>query len=192
MAATNVSVRVFLRIGCAMLGLAIAVSVAACGQTSIPSSGQLSGQNTVTSATPTAQSQAGATMTPKPQSSPQPPVSAGVTLTLNQRTYSAESPILVTIHNGLKSTIWAADHKTSCTVVVLERKGPSGWYSVGECTLEIMTRIIPIAAGATLTQRLNTGAGWQAGTYRAVLTYQMSEESSAGGGTVYSPEFTIV
>lgn len=188
--ATQARISVFLRIGCAVILAGLMLGVAACGQTSIPSSTQLSGQNTATSATPT--SQAGATMTPKTQSSPQPPGSAGVTLTLNQRSYSIASPILVTIHNSLKNTIWAADHKTSCTMLVLERKGPSGWYSVGECTLEIATRILPIGAGTSITQRLLTYSGMVTGTYRVTLTYQLGEEGSpAGGGTVYSAEFTV-
>lgn len=65
---------------------------------------------------------------------------ADVTLTLNQQHYTADSLILVTIHNGSQHTIWARDHQTSCTVLALERITQNSWYRVGQCATATPTR----------------------------------------------------
>jgi Bacterial Ig-like domain len=183
----------FLRVGYTLIVLAIPMCVVSCGQTTISSSGQTS--DTSAQTTPT-QTQAGATMTPGSNPSP---ATAGVTLTLNQQHYSADSLIIVTIHNGSQQTIWAADHQTSCTVLTLERQSQGSWYRVGQCALSTPTRVVSIGPGASLTQRLtsqqemDTGAGWQTGTYRVTLTFHLGNDSSslAGGDTVHSAQFTI-
>lgn len=183
--------RRFPRWGYTLIVLVIAQALVSCGQTTRSPSGQsASGQ------TPTAGQQAGATMTPtgKPSST-----ASEVTLTLDQQHYSADSLIIVTIHNGSQSPIWAADHQTSCTVLVLERLNQGSWYRVGQCATAIATRILSIQPGASLVQRLSsyqemdTGAGWQTGTYRVTLTYGMGNDASAlaGGNTVHTVEFTI-
>lgn len=128
-----------------------------------------------------------------------PPTTGSVTLTLDQQRYNTDSLIIVTIHNGTQHTIWAADHQTSCTVLVLERQNQGSWYRVGQCALATPTRLVSILPETSLVQRLssyqemNTGAGWLAGSYRIALTYHVGDDTSAltGGEVIYSTAFTI-
>lgn len=123
--------------------------------------------------------------------------SGPVTLTLDRQRYTAGDTITVTIHNGLSTTIWAADHQTSCTVVTVERLHGSQWQGLQNCRLMTPTRMVPLAAGSDTKQFLRVqgsplGGMWQAGTYRVAFTYSMGDEFTGGqGGVVYSAQCTL-
>jgi hypothetical protein len=113
-----------------------------------------------------------------------------VTLTLDKQRYGARDTVVVTIANGLSRTIWAADHQTSCTVLVAEHAQAGAWVPVGNCRLMTPTRLTPLPAGNT-TMHLDTSA-WPAGNYRITLNYNAGDEGVGGpGGTVHSAEFTV-
>jgi hypothetical protein len=113
-----------------------------------------------------------------------------VTLTLDKQRYGARDAVVVTIANGLSRTIWAADHQTSCTVLVAERTQAGAWVPVGTCRLMTPTRLTPLPAGST-TVHLNTSA-WPAGNYRITLNYNAGDEGMSGpGGIVHSAEFAV-
>jgi hypothetical protein len=146
----------------------------------------------------------GASSTPRPSASPSPNASASperVTLTLNKQQYATQDPLLVTIHNDLDMTIWARDMHSGCSVIVVERLNQGAWQPLEPCARGRRPQIIPTPAGSTLVQRidfaqgvaLDSGDGWPAGTYRAALTYALSQDAAGGetGTTVYSAEFTI-
>jgi hypothetical protein len=113
-----------------------------------------------------------------------------VTLTLDKQRYGARDAVVVTITNGSSRTIWAADHQTSCTVLVAEHAQSGGWVPVAMCRLMTPTRLTPLSAGATIVH-LDTSA-WPAGSYRITLTYSAGDEGTSGpGGIVHSAEFTV-
>jgi hypothetical protein len=125
-----------------------------------------------------------------------------VTLTLSKQHYATDEPLLVTIHNGLQTSIWVRDGRAGCTSLIAERLVQGTWEPVGQCTpasVSSLARLIAIAPGGALTQRLDaaqgmdTGAGWPASTYRVLLQYGLDGTAGAvsDGPTTYSPEFTI-
>jgi hypothetical protein len=139
-----------------------------------------------------------ASLTPQPSVAGQT-APGQVTLTLSQRQYSAEDPLLVTIHNGLDTTIWIQDPQASCTSLVVERLDQGNWQPTGACAPSRPAHTLAIPSGSAVAQRLDyahemdTGAGWPAGAYRVALTYGLSGTATAStdGLTVYSPEFTV-
>jgi hypothetical protein len=122
-----------------------------------------------------------------------------VRVTLSRSAYGIEDPVLVTVYNGLAHPIWVRDHQSSCTAVVLELSLNGAWQSLGSCSQPGPMGSPTVAAGASMTQRLNyaqgmdTGAGWRPGTYRIALTYALSAEAldTAATTTVYSAAFHI-
>ena len=117
-------------------------------------------------------------------------VSGQVTLTLNKQRYGAPETIIVTVENGLSKTIWAADHHTSCTMLVAEHAQGAAWAALENCHSLRPTTLAPLSAGAT-SVRLDT-SGWPTGTYRITLTYSGGDEGAGGpGGAARSAEFTI-
>ncbi|HEY7348985.1 MAG TPA: hypothetical protein VH599_11800 [Ktedonobacterales bacterium] len=136
-----------------------------------------------------------ATATATPEGKPAP---GAVTLVLNKSSYGPGETIEVTIKNGLKTEIFAADHRTSCTLVQLQRLESGTWHSEGFCKLETATRFVALAPGSSTLQALAAGKGlnatgpWPAGTYRVAFMYQAgSDEAPASQGLVYSANFVI-
>lgn len=171
----------------ALLGIAL-LALAACN---VPSQ-TAAGTTGTPGSTPTGTATAGATPT---GGSPTP---GAVTLVLNKSSYVSSQPIEVTIKNGLKTMIWAADHQTDCTLVQLQHQENGEWRAVGTCRLEIATRIIPLNPGSSTLQVLTPGTGlnatgpWPAGTYRVAFAYHTGNEEGAGQGQVaYSATFTV-
>ncbi len=124
-----------------------------------------------------------------------------VTLTLNKARYAPEDPFLVTIHNGLNHAIWVQDQQSGCTSLTVEHNIGGEWDTIGQCVLTRPARTVAIAAGASLSQRIDfaqgmdTGSGWPAGAYRVTLTYAVGQQASAsatnGGNTTQSAEFSV-
>ena len=127
------------------------------------------------------------------------PTSGPVTLVLNQSSYGLGDTIKVTIKNGLQSQIFSADHHSDCTPVDLERQSGGTWQTVASCRLEIVTRILPLAAGSSTLQVLapagttqSAGSRWPAGTYRIAFSYGVgSAEALTTQTLVYSATFAI-
>lgn len=160
--------------------------LAACGvSTATGRDGQLASIHTTPSPTLT------------PSVSPTSPPAHGVILTVARSTYTRSSTITVTLTNGSAAAIYAYDHQTSCTILSLQRLVSSGWQTVGECALGVLTRQVEIHAGETMKISLAPGAGtiraapWPAGTYRAILRYTLNGQATDVGNTVTTDDFTV-
>ena len=166
--------------------------LAACGVSTGLGQGGQSASTPMTPMTPT-------TPTPSlaPSASPTSPPAHGVTLTVAHASYSRSATITVTLINGGASPIFAYDHQTSCTILSLRRQTSSGWQTVGECALGVLTHQIEIHAGETMKIALAPGAGtiraapWPAGTYRALLHYTLDGQATSASNTVTTSEFTV-
>ncbi len=125
--------------------LTLALLLAACGVTT---SGGQPGGTTNGTATATAATTPGAT----PGGTPVPsvPPTDAVTLTTDQTSYTPSATINVTLVNHRATSIFAFDHQTSCTILILQRQAASGWQAVGGCSMGRMTQRIEIKAGATM------------------------------------------
>jgi hypothetical protein len=83
--------------------------------------------------------------------------------------------------------------------VDLQRQNGGTWQTVVSCRLEIVTRIVPLAAGSSTLQVLapagasqNAGSGWPAGTYRIAFSYGVGSTGALTTQTlVYSATFVI-
>lgn len=126
--------------------------------------------------------------------------SGEVRLTLNKPQYAPEDPLLVTIHNGLDQPIWARDMHSGCTAIVIERAIQGVWQPLEPCAGRRAPQMIPIPATSTLVQRIDyaqgttvdSDGGWPTGSYRATLTYTMSQTFAAEIGTsVHSVQFAV-
>ena len=116
--------------------------------------------------------------------------SGQVTLHLDKQRYSANNTVVVTIANGLSQMIWAADRRTSCTVLVAEQAHAGAWEAMDNCHLMTPTRLMALLPGVTTTRL--SASGWPAGAYRITLTYNSGDEGMGGvGGVIHSAEFTI-
>lgn len=120
-----------------------------------------------------------------------------VTVTTDKQRYGSKDTIAVTITNGSSSTIVAPDHQSNCTIVTLEWWSGANWQPQNPCRLMTPTRLIPIAAGATMAQQLQPQGGtppsWPTGAYRLAFTYYVGTVGSHSGSptTIYSATFTV-
>ncbi len=111
-------------------------------------------------------------------------VPGAVRLMLDKTSYTAGSPVMVTIENGLGTKIAVTDHHTNCTYVQLEQLVVGTWKPVALCKLMTPTRLVDLAPGSITPQKIGLPAGsGAAGTYRVALTYNSS--------TAYSATFTV-
>ena len=127
------------------------------------------------------------------------PPPGAVTLVLNRSSYGPGETIKVTIENGLKSMIISADHHSDCTLVEVQRQSGGAWQTVAPCRLEILTKIVSLAAGSSTPQMLapagasqSAGNTWPAGTYRIAFGYGVgSEEALSKQTLLYSATFVV-
>jgi hypothetical protein len=96
--------------------------------------------------------------------------------------------------NGLSNGIFAPDHQSNCTTVVLERWSGGTWQPQNPCQLKSPTRLIPFGPGTVTQQHLQPQGGgaapaWSTGTYRVAFTYM--QNASEQGITVYSTSFAV-
>jgi hypothetical protein len=121
----------------------------------------------------------------------QPPTSP-ITLQVGSARYQPGSTISVTIKNQSNQTVYFTDHKTNCTVLLLERQTANTWEPVAPCRLMIATRIHSLQASDTLEVKLTTTNQWPTGSYHARLDY--SNKAGVGNAvptTVYSSTFLL-
>lgn len=170
--------------------IGIAALLAGCGRTIGPGGSQQMGASPPATTGVSSSATAGTSSQATPGTSGQR-TGGQVTLTLDKQRYATGDTIAVTIHNGLPQTIWATDHKTTCTVVTAERLQNGQWGAVGGCRLMTPTSMMPMPAASATVQHLSS-SGWSSGTYRVTLTYTGGDEGSGSpGGVAYSVEFTV-
>jgi hypothetical protein len=178
-------------------GCALVVLLAGCGVTTAGGAGGTSSATNPASATASASASA-ATATATASGA-----TAGVvTLAIAASQYSAADPIVVTIRNG-GATIFAEQHNTSCSLILLERLVNGAWQPVYPCIngfphptvgqvaagSAVVVQIVPVVTGDA---EATGGTRWQAGTYRATLTYTTSQTASFNQGTtIYSATFAV-
>ena len=123
---------------------------------------------------------------------PTQPPTFPVSLQVGSARYQPGSTISVTIKNQGNQAVYFSDHKTNCTVLLLERQTANTWEPVAPCRLMIVTRIHSLQAGDTLEVKLTASNQWPSGSYHARLDYN----SKAGTGnavptTIYSSTFLL-
>ena len=182
----------------AVCGIFMLFCMAGCGVTAVSTSGSSSSGSTSTrTATPTA----------GPRSPPQPGASPAVTIvpsggqvsvTLDKSQYSSGETILVSIQNGLATSIMVPDHQTNCTTVSLQMQtAGGGWMTVNPCRLMTVTRLHEIAAGATIMVHLipaaqsSASTTWMPGTYRVAIRYGSGAVTAGKGVVIYPATFAI-
>ena len=120
------------------------------------------------------------------------PPTQPVTLHPGATSYTPGSSISVTIKNESGQAIYFADHRTNCTVLLVERQVSGAWVPVAPCKLMIMTRILSLSAGAVSNITLITTNQWPTGNYHVRLDYSFKQNIGNGGPTpVYSNMFHL-
>jgi hypothetical protein len=124
--------------------------------------------------------------------------SGQVTLTMSKQQYTSEDPLLLTIHNGLQSSIWVLGQQATCLSLTVQRLDNGAWETASNCIPAQAPKPVAIASGASTTWRIDyvqgmdTGASWPAGTYRVTLHYTLSASASQDSGTtIQSATFAI-
>ena len=131
----------------------------------------------------------GGSPTPSPTEGPP---TLPVTLQVGATSYAPGSTISVTIKNQSGQTVYFADHRTNCTVLLVERQVSDSWVPVAPCKLMILTRIHSLNAGAVSEVTIITTNQWPTGNYHARLDYSFKPNTGNGGPTpVYSNMFNL-
>lgn len=182
------------RLALGALAALFALGAAGCGALTGPSANGTSGGQTIEHISPAASVTPAGSATPAAHG----PVTGQVTLTLDKARYGVNDPILVTIYNGYNQTVYAADHRTGCTVATLERLEGGVWQPMNMCRLLSPTVLTPLAATTAAQVRLSVTSstgGWTPGAYRVTYTYGGGDEGANGsagpGATIHSAQFTV-
>ena len=127
-----------------------------------------------------------------------PGVTVGqVQVVIESGEYGREGTIFAWAGNGLGQCVYATDHQSECSIVVLERRVSGGWQPQAACQLATPTRIValpPIQAAFIHLAPPAAGAQqatWQAGIYRVAFGYRLNPDGSDQPSEVYSTTFTI-
>lgn len=132
---------------------------------------------------------AGSGATPSPTGKPP---TLPVTLQVGAASYARGSSISVTIQNQSGHTIAFADHRTNCSVLLLERQTSGSWQPVAPCKLMIATHLHFLKAGETSVITILTSDQWPTGYYHARLDYSYQSDTGVQGLTpVYSQQFLL-
>jgi len=173
-----------------VIGLLLPTLLVACGMTETggtpAGTNPSSGTTVVVHGTPgAAHAVPSTTASQSPSSGSATPVTSGkVTLAPDKTSYAPNSAATVTIENGLSSKIVVTDHHTNCTYIQLEQQVAGQWRPVGQCTLKTPSRLVVLAAGSVISQRIVIPSGpAAAGIYRVALTYNNT--------TTYSSTFAV-
>jgi hypothetical protein len=145
-----------------LVGLAVCLLLAACGQTT------------------------SSNLAPAPGSS------GSVQVTVGASAYQRSDAISVTIANQGGSDIFAADHQSQCTIVQLQMQSGNAWQQMGKCAVMTPTRMHQIGHGASQVVTLAAPqGGWAAGTYRVSLAYSSTEKPGGMMSEAHSAEFQV-
>lgn len=174
-----------------VLGVALLVGcmcIAACGQSTGANAGS-DGTQVVTQTTQTLSESTPTTNTQTPAATVSP---GPVRLVLGQTQFHPGDLVMVTVENGLSHSITTEDHRSNCTVIQLQKLVDSSWQPVDKCNALTRTRLVEVAAGGSLQQRVGIPTGSDAaGTYRMMLTYGSSDEQPTNSGPVFSSTFVV-
>ncbi len=134
----------------------------------------------------------GTAVSPTVMTEPSHPAETGfVTLRTDALSYRSSDTISVTVSNQRSQTIHFLDHRTNCTVVLLQRNVNGSWESLNLCKLMIVTRVHTLEPGQSLLVKLIAPANqWLPGLYRINLSYEASQDSSYMI-TIYSAVFHV-
>ena len=139
-------------------------------------------------------------VTPHTSATPATTATSGpVAVAVDEPQYTPADTIVVRIHNGLATPIFARDERSDCTLVDLERWVNGSWQVVAPCVnMRPAPHFVQLAPGAALTQQLapgqsdSSGDAWPAGTYRIAFAYVTSADQPFGQSTVvYSASFAV-
>lgn len=183
------------------MGCALVVLLAGCGVTTAGGAGD-AGPASSPTANPAAATASASASAATATATASGATSGAVTLSVGAGQYSASDRVVVTIRNGGDTTIFAQQHNTSCSLILLERLVNGAWQPVYPCNDGFPHPTVgEIAAGNAKVVQLvpivtgnaeGIGGQWQAGTYRAALSYVTSQTASFNQGTiVYSGTFAI-
>lgn len=127
-----------------------------------------------------------------------PGVTVGqVRVVVENGSYAPDSTIFAWAGNGLSQCIYAADHHSGCSIIVLERQVDSGWQPQADCQLATPARTLalpPMQADFVRLAPPATGAQpgiWQAGTYRVAFSYHLRQDGTGQPIEVVSDPFTV-
>jgi hypothetical protein len=131
-----------------------------------------------------------------------------VTVILDKTSYTPDEAITVTIRNGLKTSIIAANHQSGCTLVTLQWQDAQGnWQNQNKCRLGVMTRLITLPSQSSQVQSLSPTSGtfarsgqWAKGHYRIIFGFTLGNAADVEsisitkvpGSPIYSPTFSIM
>lgn len=110
---------------------------------------------------------------------------------------SPDSNIFAWVGNGLGQCIYATDHHSDCSIIVLERQVDGAWQPEAKCQSATPTRTIvlpPMQAVFIRLMPITTGAQqgtWQTGTYRVAFRYRLDQDAASQPAEVDSATFVI-
>jgi hypothetical protein len=121
-----------------------------------------------------------------------------VTVTPSAPAYRPGEVIEATVVNGRGDTIYTADGRTDCSIVMLERWDGQRFVPIPACLAGRMDRLVAIGPGLGRTVRIDPGSGHfggtrlGAGTYRMALDYGLDPgRDAARPFVVHSPTLEI-
>ncbi len=126
----------------------------------------------------------------------QPP-SNTVIVKADREAYQDREPVVIKVTNETSQAIVAADHKSYCSILYVQKQDGSSWVNVAPCLLLTQTRLIKINSGEeALLKIANEDASSKLlpGTYRLELTYSAADGTGQPIGnpvTVQSSTFTV-
>jgi hypothetical protein len=127
-----------------------------------------------------------------------------LTVTLNASSYSSGVALTATIANGTDRTVYTADMKSDCSIMIVERQDGGSWQPLPGCnerrapaTIAVGPRlgrtatINPLSANFGVAPGSSTPA-FSAGIYRIKFTYRLElEPEGEEPNEVYSNSFEI-
>lgn len=197
--------RSHVRVLAVLLAIALSAALGACGRAignaSTPPAQSLT-PGACPGSSPTADSSAGLLGSEKLRAMPVTTLPPGVTVgqvrvVVESGAYDRGSTIFAWAGNGLGQCIYATDHHSDCSIIVLERQVDSGWQPQADCQLATPTRTLalpPMQADFVRLAPPATGAQpgiWQAGTYRVAFSYHLGQDATGQPIAVVSDPFTV-
>lgn len=186
-----------------LLAIAVSAALAACGQATSgsgagPGSSPAPGACSAPTVSVADVQRGGEPLSRAPLAVPVTTLPPGVTVgqvqvVVESGDYGPQSTIFVWAGNGLSQCIYATDHQSDCSIVVLERRVNGGWQPQAKCPLATPTRIVALPPMQAAFVRLAPAAAgaWQTGSYRVAFTYRLDVGATGQAIEVDSTPFAI-
>jgi hypothetical protein len=126
----------------------------------------------------------------------QPP-SNTVKVKADREAYQDRDPVVLKVTNEMSQTIVAADHKSYCSILYVQKQDGNNWVNVAPCLLLTQTRLVKINPGEEAFVKIaneDASSRLLPGTYRLELTYSAADGTGQPIGnpvTVQSSTFTV-